>query len=93
MIASVPQDAGTAPVERFPESKLVNNIPWKGEPDLDQLVSIDPSVRNLNRRNDPYQSYVDRTEVFPNQQLPLAPTPRSVPWTCGTIRRPWTVQL
>ncbi|MCB9313672.1 MAG: cell surface protein SprA [Lewinellaceae bacterium] len=71
VIASVPQDAGTAPVERFPESKLVNNTLEGVNRALINWYQIDPSVRNLDARNDPYQSYVDRTEVFPNQQLPL----------------------
>ncbi len=71
VIASVPQDAGTKAMERFPESKEINNTLEGMNRAMLNWYQIDPSVRNDASRNDPYQSYVDRTEVFPNQQLPL----------------------
>ncbi len=71
VIASVPQDAGTKSIERFPEGKEINSTLGGVNRAMLNWYQIDPSVRNDEARNDPYQSYVDRTEVFPNQQLPL----------------------
>lgn len=69
VIASVPQDAGNKSVERFPESKLINDIAGGANRALINWYQIDPGVRTGNAREDIYQSYVDRTEVFPNQQV------------------------
>jgi cell surface protein SprA len=69
VIASVPQDAGNKSIERFPESKLINDIAGGANRALLNWYQIDPGVRTGNSRDDIYQSYVDRTEVFPNQQV------------------------
>jgi cell surface protein SprA len=71
VIASVPQDAGTASIERFPESKIINSTESGVNRAMVNWYQIDPSVRTGGAQQDPYQSYVDRTEVFPNQQLQL----------------------
>lgn len=69
VIASVPQDAGSNFVERFPESKIVNSLESGVNRALVNWYQIDPSARTGNSNEDIYQSYVDRQEVFPNQQF------------------------
>ncbi|MBP6184965.1 MAG: cell surface protein SprA [Saprospiraceae bacterium] len=69
VIASVPQDAGTGSIERFPESKVINSTVSGVNRALLNWYQIDPSVRSAEARDDPYQSFVDRLEVFPNQQV------------------------
>ncbi|MCO6486356.1 MAG: cell surface protein SprA [Saprospiraceae bacterium] len=71
VIASVPQDAGTGTTERFPEAKLSNSTVSGVNRAMVNWYQIDPSVRTGGAPQDPYQSYVDRTEVFPNQQVQL----------------------
>lgn len=69
VIASVPQDAGRGGTERFPESKLINDVRGGANRAMINWYQIDPGVRTGGAANDPFQSYVDRTEVFPNLQV------------------------
>ncbi|MCP3893551.1 MAG: cell surface protein SprA, partial [Bacteroides sp.] len=75
VMASVPQNDSRNNNPLFPESVLIDSLPYGANRARLSWYRIDQGVRNNKDREDPYTSLVPQEEVFPNLQL----TPDQLP--------------